>query len=54
MSLYPWSSYETMLSDKPTMVKRKKVIALFSGKENYGNYHTNQKNTNEIQDLIIE
>jgi REP element-mobilizing transposase RayT len=54
MSLYPCSSYETILSEKPTMVQRKKVIALFSGKENYIYYHTNQKNTNAIQDLIIE
>lgn len=43
MSLYPWSSYETMLSEKPTMVKRKEVIALFSGKKSYIYYHANQK-----------
>jgi REP element-mobilizing transposase RayT len=54
MSLYPWSSYETILSEKPTMVQRKKVIALFDDKENYIYYHANQKNTNAIQDLIIE
>ena len=54
MSLYPWSSYETMLSEKPTMLQRNKVIDFFFGKENYIYYHANQKNANEIQDLIIE
>jgi len=54
MSLYPWSSYETIVSDKPTMLKRDEVIKLFGDKENFINYHSSQQNTNEIADLIIE
>jgi REP element-mobilizing transposase RayT len=54
MSLYPWSSYETVVSDKPTMLKRDEVIKLFGDKENFINYHSSQQNTNEIADLIIE
>jgi len=54
MSLYPWSSYESILSEKPTMLKRKEVLALFGDKENFVYYHNNQQNINDIIDLIIE
>ena len=54
MSLYPWSSYETMLSEKPTMLQRNKVIDFFEDRENYIYYHSNQIEMNEIHDLIIE
>ena len=54
MSLYPWSSYETIVSDRPTMFKRDEVIALYGDKENFLFYHNQQQNTNEINDLIIE
>ena len=54
MSLYPWSSFESMISEKPTMLKRTEVLALFGDKENFIYYHKNQSDTNEIDDLIIE
>lgn len=54
MSLYPWSSYETVVSEKPTMLKRNKVFLLFGNKENFVDYHNSQQNINEIADLIIE
>ena len=54
MGLYPWSSYETIISDKPTMVKREEVVALFGDKKNFIDYHNQKQSTNEINDLIIE
>ncbi|WP_395056802.1 transposase [Flavobacterium sp.] len=54
MNLYPWSSYETIVSNKPTMLKRNEVVALFGDQENFIYYHNQQQNTNEINDLIIE
>ena len=36
------------------MLKRKEVLKLYDGKENFIYYHKNQQNTNEIKDLIIE
>jgi REP element-mobilizing transposase RayT len=54
MSLYPWSSYETVISEKPTKLKRNEVVELFGDRENFIFYHNQQQNFNEITDLIIE
>lgn len=54
MSLYPWSSYETVISDRPTKLKRGEVIELFGDVENFLFYHNQQQNLNEINNLIIE
>lgn len=54
MSLYPWSSYDSMVSETPTLVKKKEVITLFGDREHFVNYHNRQQNTNDIADLIIE
>lgn len=54
MSLYPWSSYESIVSEKPTRIKRNDVLRIFGDKENFVYYHNSQQNTNEITDLIIE
>ena len=54
MSLYPWSSYDTVLSDQPTQLKRKEVLDAYGGKENYSSYHNQQHNTNEIKDYKID
>jgi REP element-mobilizing transposase RayT len=39
---YPWSSYITCVSDKPTKLQREKVIQLFNGVGNFKSIH-NQK-----------
>jgi len=36
---YPWSSFQIMLSEKPTKLQRSKVLDLFSGKENFIMFH---------------
>ncbi len=51
---YPWSSYETVLSEKPTRLVREKVIKIFETKDNFIQYHFQKQNCNEIINLIIE
>jgi putative transposase len=36
---YPWSSYITCLSDKPTKIKRKEVLEMFTDVENFKYVH---------------
>jgi len=54
ISDYPWSSFETILSDKPTRLRREQVITIFETRENFIDYHSQKQNFNEIIDLIIE
>ncbi|UPT70334.1 MAG: transposase [Flavobacterium sp. JAD_PAG50586_2] len=42
---YPWSSYITCVSNKPTKLKRKEILEIFSGSENFR--HTHQLDLNE-------
>jgi len=51
---YPWSSYDTILSNKPTKLKRDNVIEMYGSKEDFVTYHNNKSNFNSILDLIIE
>lgn len=51
---YPWSSYETILSKKPTHLKRDEVIQFFSDLDNFIHFHNQKQNLNEINNLIIE
>jgi putative transposase len=46
---YPWSSYITCLSDKPTKLRRKEVIEIFDDIENFKYIHQLKSN-----DLLIE
>lgn len=54
ISLYPWSSYKTILSTQPTKLKRLEVIELYEDLENFIFYHQQQHNLNDINNLIIE
>lgn len=36
---YPWSSYQAMLSNRPTLLKRQEVLDWYGGKEEFINYH---------------
>jgi len=53
---YPWSSYLTIKSDKPTKLKREDAMGYFKNLENYEFQHTisNKENEKDIQDWIIE
>lgn len=54
MSLYPWSSFESIVSDQPTKLNRKEVIELYGTKVDFLDYHNTSQNLNEITKFIIE
>lgn len=54
MNLYPWTSFETIISDKPTKLKRQEVIEYYGDVENFIDYHNTTQNLNEITKFIIE
>jgi hypothetical protein len=52
---YPWSSYNSIISEKPTKLRRQDVLDWFSGKDAYTEYHTLVINyEKEIGHLIME
>jgi putative transposase len=51
---YPWSSYERVMRDKPSKLKKDEVLQWFRNKENYVNYHARIINLDELKDIIIE
>jgi putative transposase len=51
---YPWSSYETVISDKKTKLKREEVIAIYDDVDNFIFYHNQKHHLKEIENLIIE
>jgi len=54
ISEYPWSSYDTMISIKPTKLKREKIIENFDSLENFIYYHNKEHDLEEIKDLLID
>ena len=54
MNLYPWSSYETIISDKPTKMKREEIIALYGDLDNFIFYHNQEREIEGIANYIIE
>jgi len=51
--LYPWSSYQRMLNDRPTKLQKTEVLEWFDNKENYVYFHNAKHNViNEA--FIIE
>jgi len=42
---YKWSSYNSIISDNPTLLNRDEVLSLFSGKEEFIDFH---KRTNSL------
>ena len=54
MNLYPWSSYDSVISEKPTKLKRKEILDIYGNKDEFLNYHNINHNFNEIINFIIE
>ena len=51
---YPYSAYNSLISDKPTRLLRKKVMDWFGGKQHFINYiKTYQQDINDLK-LILE
>jgi len=51
---YPWSSYGSIISTKPTRLQRKRVIELFDDVENFKYYHSKKQNLDNISDILID
>ena len=54
MSDYPWSSYLTIISVKPTKLQRDKVIGWFNSESEFVEFHRQQQHTAEIESMVIE
>jgi REP element-mobilizing transposase RayT len=44
LNFYPWSSYDSIVSGKPTKLKRKEIHDLYGSKEDFILYHSTNKN----------
>lgn len=51
---YPYSSYNAMLSDRATRLKREEVLAWFVGKERFEQFHGVAADTKPIEYLVVE
>lgn len=49
---YPWTSYLTSLSEKPTKLKRDDVIQLFNDTENFKQQHNKEIDVAEIENWL--
>lgn len=50
---YPWSSYGTIISKKPTKLKRNRIIEIFDEVENFKFYHNRNQNLKNITDFML-
>jgi putative transposase len=49
---YPWSSYLTCISDKPTKLKREKAISLFKNIDNLKTSHNERENFTSLEEFL--
>ncbi len=54
ISLYPWSSFDSVISEKPTKLKRKEIIDIYGSKDDFITYHNQEQNLNDVAAFIIE
>lgn len=51
---YPWSSYNRILTNKPSALNKSAIVAWFSNSENYISYHAQKIELALLKELIIE
>jgi len=51
---YPWNSYQRILINKPSKLKKEEVRQWFATKVNYLSYHASKPDLEEIRHLMIE
>ena len=51
---YPWSSYLSIISVKPTKLQRESVIGWFDSKNNFKIFHQKEHKEEEIEKFILE
>ncbi|PBJ07342.1 transposase [Flavobacterium sp. ACN6] len=49
---YPWSSYITCISEKPTKLKREKVVSLFKNVEGLKTSHNQKENFTPLEEFL--
>lgn len=54
ISTYPWSSYGTIVSNKPTKLQRNKVVEIYNGVESFKIFHSLNHDLENIRDLMID
>ena len=51
---WPWSSYEAILSDRPTNINRDEVLAWYNGRSQFADAHATEQDTKLIAPLLLE
>jgi REP element-mobilizing transposase RayT len=51
---YPWSSYLSIISVKPTKLQREAVLGWFNSKNNFRIFHQKERKEKEIEKFIME
>lgn len=54
ISDYPWTSYESIITQKPTKLKRERIIECFEDLPNFIAYHNKEHDLEEIKELLID
>jgi len=54
ISEYPWSSYNTLITEKPTILSRQVVINWFDDVANFKAVHSEEPEDNEINNLLFD
>ncbi len=50
----PWSSYDRIIRNRPSKLKKEEVLQWFGNPENYLNYHARIIDLDELKDIMIE
>ncbi len=51
---YFWSSYQALLSEKPTRLQREEVLEWFGGKKAFENFHRQEHDLEDMSDLLLD
>jgi REP element-mobilizing transposase RayT len=51
---YPWTSYHTILSDKPTRLRRNDIIEWFDTLDNFTTFHRLVRNYEHVEDYMFD
>ena len=51
---YPWSSYGSIISEKPIKIERGDIFEIFGSKDNFINYHNDDQDLKSIFELMID
>ncbi|HQH18113.1 MAG TPA: hypothetical protein PKZ43_01055 [Bacteroidales bacterium] len=52
--MYPWSSYDRILKNKPSKLNKEEVLEWFSNKDYFIKYHEQKADIEKIKNMILE